>query len=136
MLYMATDGLGAGEATRADAEFGISAIGLDAVVRAIARHSPSPERVAVVFTSSQAVETFPSAGVGYEIGKAAGEQYCRHMAHNPPAEGWRFNVIRIGRVAVAPELVNAVAHLTDFLLGDTSRGISGQVFTASSPWSA
>lgn len=133
ILYMATEGIGKEYGRRIDDEFEVAVVGLASVVRAVASHMPTPQQVAVVFASSLAVLTHPAGGLEYEVGKAAGEQYCRHMAANPPTEGWRFNVLRIGRVSLAPELKPAVAQLAGFLLGGSSRGISGQVFSASSP---
>ena len=135
ILYMATEGILEKTSRPIDDEFAVAVGGLNTVVNAVADHTPLPDDIAVLFVSSLAVETFPRAGLEYVVGKAAGEQYCRHMARNPPKGNWRFNVLRIGRVSVASELTTASARLADFLLGSASRGISGQVFSACSPTS-
>jgi nucleoside-diphosphate-sugar epimerase len=135
VLYMATEGINEVSRGGIQDEFTIAVNGLDVVLAAVARHSRASRRVSVVFTSSLAVDTFPTASLGYGVGKAAAEQYCRYMARHPPGPAWRFNVLRIGRVSLAPELASAVAKLAEFLLDDSSLGISGQVFAASSPTS-
>ena len=92
ILYMATEGILEKTSRPIDDEFAVAVGGLNTVVNAVADHTPLPDDIAVLFVSSLAVETFPRAGLEYVVGKAAGEQYCRHMARNPPKGNWRFNV--------------------------------------------
>ena len=133
IVYMATSGMDPGQSASLEHEIEVAVDGFASVVRAVAEYAPTPLNVAVAFVSSQAVVTHPPRAAGYSVGKAAGEQLCLHWARNPPVPGWRFNVLRVGRVSRDPALGDAVAGLADFLMSESSRAISGQVFNACSP---
>jgi NAD(P)-dependent dehydrogenase (short-subunit alcohol dehydrogenase family) len=130
---MATRGLVAESAEDVCSEYAIAVEAFHTVIRAVLECERSWESVSVVFASSMAVETMPPGSMGYAVGKAAGESFCKYMAYHPPGPNWRFNVLRIGRVSRAKSLTASVAKLADFLLDEESEDISGQVFTATAP---
>lgn len=121
IVHMATRGL---SGSSLEQELALAVVAADHMIETVLALKRARQSFSFVFTSSLAVETLPSNGLAYVVGKACGETLIGFRARQAdPSCG--FCSVRIDRLRADPKLVAATAGLVRKLASDhvaASRG--------------